>query len=205
MDFKKFDDGQATMIGTQSSAVTGPMVAKIDDCKVYDQDDRIYAEFTLTPIDGRKTLRFVKIQLQKEDGTPGFGFPQWNSIRGLLQLTTEDSLRTRIVEEDIINQKKEVTYIDGMAGKTLGFLMQRNNWGVDEAGEYYKYSMNIILPFDPGTKQTYSEKKNGQKPIKMEQRAANLTTKTTAGLPTPTRYASNSAGTSTELNDLPSW
>ena len=68
-DFLKFDEGQASAIGSQSSAVTGPMIAKIDECKIYEQDGKTIAEFTLTPTDGRKTLRFVKLQLEKEDKT----------------------------------------------------------------------------------------------------------------------------------------
>jgi hypothetical protein len=147
MDFKTFNEEQATIIGSQSSAVTGPMVGKIDECKVYEQDGKTIAEFTITPVDGRKTLRFVKLQLEKEDKTKGFGFPQWNAIRGLLRL----------------------------------------------------------LPYDRTTKQTYAEKKNNQKAIKMEQRASRLTDRTASGLGIPSAYANSAAAVAETVDDTPKW
>lgn len=205
MDFKTFNEEQATIIGSQSSAVTGPMVGKIDECKVYEQDGKTIAEFTITPVDGRKTLRFVKLQLEKEDKTKGFGFPQWNAIRGLLRLTSPASLNIEEAQAEIMNVTKDVSFARGMEGKILGFLMQRNNWGIDDEARYYKYSMNIVLPYDRTTKQTYAEKKNNQKAIKMEQRASRLTDRTASGLGIPSAYANSAAAVAETVDDTPKW
>lgn len=204
MDFKTFNEEQATIIGSQSSAVTGPMVATIDECKIYEQDGKTFAEFTLSPKDGRKTLRFVKLMLEKDDKTIGYGFPQWNAIRGLLRLTSPESLNIEEGTANVMNVTTDVSFIRAMEGKVLGFLMQRNNWALDDEGRYYKYSMNIILPYDKATKQTFAEKKNGQSAIKMEQRASTLTDKTKEGLAIPTAYA-KSAAAAEKVNDTPAW
>ena len=199
--FKDFNEDQATSIGSQSSAVTGPGVFKIDDCKVYVQNERTIAEFTLAPKDGRKTLKFVKLLLTKEDKTAGFGANQWNAIRGLLNLKSLETLKIETVQEDVMNVMTNVNYIRGMEGKEIGLLMQRYNWGNSDDGRYYKYSMNILLPFDKITKQTYAEKKNNQAAKALDKRVPNTHDKTADGLSIPTTYQSSTP--KSEVKDTP--
>ncbi len=197
----EFDAEKAVEVGNQSSAVTGPQACKIESAKLYTQDGKTIAEFTLAPTNGTKTLRFVKLLLKKADGTDGYGLAMWQQMKALLNLTGDKSvLRIEKLEEDMFGVITEVYYIRAIEGKVLGFLLQRSNYGLSDDKKYYRYSMNVVMVFDSNTKKTWPEKKGNQDAKAVDKRMETLVTKTTPGLETPTFYA---GATTPTVDDTP--
>jgi hypothetical protein len=209
MDFLNFNKDEAMKYGNQSSATSGKIIGTIESSRMYQYNGNIELDINLKPIDGRREIKYIKLNLQGTDnnGNPkeGWGLAKFNMIRGLLNLTTEASLKLSKEVQKVFGNEQQVQVINGLIGKQIGLVLQRHNWGITEDGKYYRYNMEIIMPFDAKTDQTFAERENGQKAKKVDSICETLKDKTDEGIGSPSYGGNSEISNNSADSDVPSY
>ena len=209
MNFLNFDKNEAMKYGNQTSATSGKLIGTIESARIYQTGGNIDLDLNVKPIDGRREIKYIKLNLQRTDnaGTvkEGYGLAKFNMIRGLLNLTNEASLKLRKERQEVFGKEQQVQIIGGMIGKQIGLVLQRHNWSITTDGNYYRYNMNILMPFDAKTNQTFSERENAQNAKKVDSICATLKDKTDPDIGVPNYGKTNTESNSGADSDVPSY
>jgi hypothetical protein len=166
-----FNENTAEKADSSSSGIrtTGAYILEIRQCaaETSPKSNAEWLTFVLGSQDGTKVI--TRLVTAKSDGSDAFGLAIFQSLMGLLNLQTCEPKPAKVYQ---LNGSSSDGYrIPAVEKKTIGVLLQyqeeKDQDGYAKLNEkgYARYQMVCKAFFDPKTRQTYSEKKDG-KPAK---------------------------------------
>jgi hypothetical protein len=166
-----FNENTAEKADSSSSGIrtTGAYILEIRQCaaETSPKSSAEWLTFVLGSQDGTKVI--TRLVTAKSDGTDAFGLAIFQSLMGLLNLQTCEPKPMKVYQ---LNGSSTDGYrIPAVEKKQIGVLLQyqeeKDQDGYAKLNEkgYARYQMVCKAFFDPKTRQTYSEKKDG-KPAK---------------------------------------